>query len=208
MNREISLARVVAHLMGDGCVTKRYMAYYNKNKYLLDNFKVHFSNIFGEVHFIHGKVNSGTSLVQVQNKKILAYLKNLCGDFRSHFLEFPSFVNNFELKSEFIGAIFDDEGCVALRVFRKTGEIKRNLSISSNSLTFLEKIKEILEREFNIKCNRISKYVKKVGEKEFTNYVLGITGKENFIGFREKIRFTHPEKIIKLEKMIDSYIRK
>lgn len=208
MNKEISLARVIAHLMGDGNVSERYLRYNNKNKTLLENFKIHMSNLFQNLHFIEGKVNSGTSFIQIQNKQILDYFKTLVNGFRSSLLEIPSFINSMELKSEFIGAIFDDEGCVALRIFSKTNEIKRNLTISSNSLKFLEQIKDILEKDFKIRSNKIIKYTKKFEEREFTNYVLSITGKENFEKFREKIRITHPDKIKKLDEMINSYIRK
>ena len=47
-----------------------------------------------------------------------------------------------------------------------------------------------------------------MGEKKFTNYVLSITGKENFLGFRNEIGFSHPNKINRLNDLINSYIRK
>ena len=117
-------------------------------------------------------------------------------------------MNHKDLKIEFFRAFYDDEGCVALRTFKKTNEIKRNLTLSSNSLRLVEEMKEVLQKEFDIKSNKISKYVKKVGDKEYVNYVLSITGKENFIKFRREICFTHPDKIRKLDLLIDSYIRK
>ena len=46
-------------------------------------------------------------------------------------------------KKEFLKAIYDDGGCVALRTFKKTNEIKRNLTLSSNSLIFIKEIKNI-----------------------------------------------------------------
>ena len=202
------LARIVAHLMGDGCVTERYFAYYNMNDLLLENFEKDTLSLFRDIHIIRGKVNSGTQLVQVQNKPILNFLRSLIKDYRSHYLHIPKFIDKKELQKEFLGAFYDDEGCVALRIFKKTNEIKRNITLSSNSLTLLEEIKKILQENFNIKSNKISKYTKKVGNKEFVNYVLSITGKENFIKFREEINFIHPLKKEKLEIMINSYIRK
>jgi len=97
---------------------------------------------------------------------------------------------------------------VGLRIFRKTNEIKRNLTLSSNSLNLIKQIKKILETEFGVISNKIIKYTKEKDGKLFTNYVLSITGKENFIKFREHIGFTHPDKIIRLSLMINSYKRK
>ena len=208
MNNKISLARIVGHLMADGYVSKRYLRYNNKNQSLIDNFKLHFLICFPNIHFIYGKTNSGTSFVQVQNKNIINFLFNLCKDFRSTNLVFPDFVNTIEMKKEFIGAIFDDEGCVALRIYKKTKEIKRNLDMASKSKKFLEDIKNILENDFNIKCNNIIEFKRKLNNKEFTTHKLSITGKENFIRFREAINFVHPDKIKKLDLMINSYIRK
>lgn len=208
MNKKISLARVVGNLMGDGNVSKKYLRYNNKNYFLLNNFKRNFLFLYPETHFIYGAVNSGTSFVQVQNKKIIGFLLNLCGDFRSQNLKFPKFLTSKEMKKEFISAIFDDEGCVALRIFKKTNEIKRNLEIASKSKSFLMEIKEILEKDFNIKCNKIISFHRTLNKKEFTTYKLSITGKENFIKFKDSINFYHPDKKNRLNLMISSYIRK
>ena len=135
-------------------------------------------------------------------------LKSLLEDYRSFALIVPSFIDNKAKQREFLRALYDDEGCVALRIFRKTGEIKRNLTLSSNSLKFIEEIKIILERSFSIQSNKISRYVKKWNNKEFVNYVLSITGKDNFEKFQEHIGFTHPDKTKKLYSMIHSYKRK
>lgn len=202
------LSRIIAHLMGDGCVTDRYFAYYNKDETLLDNFEKDVSNLFNVPHFIKGKVKSGTKLVQVQNKPILIFLKSLVEDYRSFSLSIPKFIKDKTLKSEFLRALYDDEGCVSLRVFRKTGELSRNLDIGSKSKTFLEEIKEILENDFNIKCNRIGSYGRFLNGKHFTTFKLSITGKENFVIFRDQINFSHPIKKEKLDRMINSYIRK
>jgi hypothetical protein len=202
------LARVVSHLMGDGCVSKRYFAYYNKNQVLLENFKNDVKELFGEIHFISGKVNSGTSFYMIQNKEVLNFLKSLIEDYRSFSLHLPNFIKTKELKKEFLKAIFDDEGCVALRVFVKTGEIKRNITLCAKSEFFLSQIKGILEKEFIIKCNRLIKYVKKVNNKEFPYWVLSITGKDNFVKFKENINFYHPDKKNKLDLMISSYVKK
>lgn len=208
MNKNLSLARVVGHLMGDGYVNRRYIRYNNKNEFLLKNFQTHFSNIFSDIHFIKGRTSSGTLFVQVQNKKIIGVLFGLCEDFRSHNLKFPNFIKTLGMKREFISSIFDDEGCVGLRIFKKTGEIKRNLEIASKSKKFLGSIKVILEKDFNIKCNKIISFTRNLNGKKFITWKLSITGKENFIKFKDKINFNSPEKIKRLDYMINSYIRK
>lgn len=202
------LARVVSHLMGDGCVQKRYFAYYNKNLSLLEGFKQDVSSLFGNVHFITGKVNSGTSFYMIQDKNALNFLKSLLEDYRSFSLHIPKFVNTREIQKEFLKAIFDDEGCVGLRIFKKTGEIKRDIHLASKSLRFIEELKEVLQKSFNIGSNKINIYDKKMGEKKFRIYTLYITGKENFEKFRESINFYHPDKKEKINLMINSYIRK
>ncbi len=201
------LARVVAHYMGDGCVTNRYAAYFNKNETLLKNFEKDILSLFEGVHIIRGKCNSGTKLIQIQNKQIIKFLKELVSDYRSSALKFPRFINHKDLEREFLRAIYDDEGCVALRTFKKTNDIKRNITLSSNSKEFLEKIKEILKNDFDITSNKLTLNKRSRGVKEYINYVLSISGRSNFIKFKELIGFNHPDKINKLELMINSYIR-
>jgi hypothetical protein len=202
------LSKVIAHLMGDGCVTNRYLRYNNKNEFLLNDFKKDFKELFGEIHFITGKVNSGTSFIQVQNKEILNFLRSLIPDFRSSALRFPKFFNEIDCKVAFLSAIFDDEGCAGLRIFQKTKEIKRNLEIASKSQNFLGDIKNILEEDFNIKCNKIINFKRNLNQKEFITWKLSITGKENFVNFRDRINFNAPIKRERLNLMISSYIRK
>ncbi|MDP3027501.1 MAG: hypothetical protein Q8N63_07370 [Nanoarchaeota archaeon] len=113
------LSRVVAHYMGDGCVTNRYAAYFNKNETLLNNFEKDILSLFGEIHIIRGKYNSGTKLIQIQNKQIIQFLKELVQDYRSHALKFPDFINTKQLQQQFLRALFDDEGTVGLRTFKK-----------------------------------------------------------------------------------------
>ena len=201
------LSRLVTHLMGDGCVTNKYFAYFNKNEDLLKNYEKDLLKLFSEVHIIRGISNSGTSLIQVQNKEIIYFLKSLLKDYRSKTLEIPKFINTKYLRKELLQSIYDDEGCVGLRVYRKTNELKRDITLSSNSLKFIEQIKEILIQDFNISSNKIAKNVKIVGSQIFTNYILPINGKSNFEKFQKEIDFAHPTKKEKLEKMIKSYIR-
>jgi len=201
------LIRIIAHLMGDGCVSKKYFAYYNKNDTLLENFEKDVQFVFGDIHFIKGTMKHGVSYVMVQNKPIFDFLKSIVEDYRSFTLKVPEFVNTKELQKEFLSALYDDEGSAPLRIFKETNEIKRNVSLSSNSLIMIEQIKNILLKTFGINPNKISKNTRLRNSKIFTNYVLNITGKENLEKFREQIGFKHPEKSAKLNLMLNSYIR-
>ena len=51
------LSRLVTHLMGDGCVTNKYFAYFNKNEDLLKNYEKDLLKLFSEVHIIRGISN-------------------------------------------------------------------------------------------------------------------------------------------------------
>ncbi|MDO8459520.1 MAG: LAGLIDADG family homing endonuclease [Nanoarchaeota archaeon] len=202
-----ALVRVVAHLMGDGCVTNKYFSYYNKNDTLLNGFEKDLIFLFGNIHLIKGKVNSGTRFIMVQNKPIHTFLKSLLADYRSFALYMPKFIDRRELYVEFLRTIYDDEGCAALRLYKKTNEIKRSITLSSNSKRLLEEIKVILENEFAIKSNKLGRYDRRRESKVYTNYVLTITAKSNIEKFRDTIGFSHPAKVEKLDRMIKSYIR-
>lgn len=191
--------------MGDGCVTDRYLRYCNKNNELLSNFKRDLKTTFGQLHFIEGQVNSGTKFIQVQNKELINKLKSMVSDFRSGSLIMPSFVKTKALKKEFIRAFFDDEGSVGFRIFRKTGEIKRDIHTNSKSRKLLDEMKIVLEKDFKIKCNRLGKDTKKRQDRLFITWCLRITGRENLNKFKEEIGFTHPDKKRKFNLMLCSY---
>ena len=202
-----NLVMIVAHLMGDGCVSKKYFAYYNKNKILLNNFERDITKLFGPIHLIKGSMHSGVSYIMVQNKALFDFFSSLIKDYRSFALEIPDFINSKELKKEFLSALYDDEGSAPIRIFKETGEIKRNVSVSSNSLKMIEQIKAILLNDFSIVTNKISKNLYHRNSKIFTNYILNITGKDNLERFSKEIGFSHPDKSVKLNLMINSYIR-
>lgn len=202
------LARTVAHYMGDGGVTNKYAAYFNKNETLLNNFEKDITILFEGVHITKGKYNSGTKLLQIHNKQIIQFLKELVSDYRSGALKLPEFIKSIELQKEFLKALFDDEGCVAFRIHKPTGDLKRNLSLASKSKKLIEDLKYVLETNFDIKCNKINEYIAKKWGKEYPIFTLFISGKENFVKFRDLINFDHPVKRERLNIMISSDIRK
>jgi len=54
-------ANCLGKLCGDGNVSANYLRYNNTCQTLLNEFERNIKNIFGNIHLIKGKVNSGTS---------------------------------------------------------------------------------------------------------------------------------------------------
>ena len=201
------LARILAHLMGDGCVAK-YIRYHNKEQALLNQFKTDFVKLFGNVHFTEGMSNSGTSFVNVQNKRIREILFKLHKDYRSEKIEIPKqiLLSGKPIKKEFLKAFFDDEGCATMKFCQTSKEIKCAVQLTSKSLKILRQIKKLLEKEFSITCNKLMQATKITGNKKFITWMLAITGKENLIRFTDEINFYHPRKIENLNQIKAYYV--
>ena len=197
-----SFARCLAKISGDGYLGKRYIRYANKCSILLDEFVRDVQREFPGTVITRGITNTGTPFRQIHGKRIIhSFLQHL-PDFRSSVIKIPDEVKNStrEIKSAYLRAFYDDEGCAAVRIFRKTGEWKRNITLTSNSKTMLEDVKNMLLREFKIETNIIIR-----NNKKDRAYVLGISKKKNFSTFQEKIGFNHPNKQKRLSLMIESY---
>lgn len=202
---EKAYARIIAHIMGDGNLTEKYIRYNNKNHTLLEQFKKDIILVFRKTHFTEGKVNSGTPFVNVSSKAIVADLRKHHPTYKSGEINVPPFIrkSNLNIKAEFLKAYYDDEGCASLRSFRGK-EWKRSISLGSKSRTMLENIYTFFINDFDIKPNKLIAY----SYKGFIWYILTITGKENIEQFSKKIGFSHPDKIQKLDRILQSYIRK
>jgi hypothetical protein len=199
-----NFARCLAKICGDGNLSQRYLRYCNTCPDLLDEFKEDMRAEFGEVHFIEGKVNSGTSFVQIQNRHVLSAFSSQMKSFKSRDIFMPVSVKNSysEVQLAFIRAFYDDEGCAALRLNKSTQEWKRNITLCSNSVQILKEIKEIL-LSLEIFTNKIYRNEKKSNYD--SSFILSITGKRNFLLFKEKIGFKHPRKAALLKLIVKSY---
>ena len=205
------MVSLIAQLMGDGCVSKKYFGYFNKNDFLIEKFENNVRTTFGNsIHFTKGTKDNGVKYSMVNNKKIINQLLEISRSYKSGDIELPSVIlnGNNEAKSIFLLTLFDDEGSVGLRIFKKTGETKRDIHIALKSLKMIEQIKSILENDFQIKCNKIHPDVRRRNGKEFITWCLAVTGKDNLEKFNSLIGFDHPEKKEKLQVLLKSYIRK
>src|SRR3989344_980260 len=200
----IEMARCIAKISGDGNLYYRYIRYSNTCDTLREEFKEDCKKEFGNINFTEGIGNSGTKFVQIHGKKNIARFLEYLPDYRSEYIFVPNQIKqaNKNIKRNYLRAFYDDEGSPSLRLNKKTKEWKRSISLASNSLQILQEIKEILIK-YPIKTNKI------VRSKPESNYdktfVLNITGKENFLLFKENIGFKHPSKIKRLDFIIRSY---
>lgn len=197
-------ARCLAKICGDGSVNSKYLRYNNTSDVLLEEFETDMEAVFGNIHLTKGKGGSGTRFLQASNKTVLAEFFKHLNSFKSKDIFIPQGVlrGNIKIQSAFIRAFYDDEGCASLRLNTKTGEWKRNITVSSNSKQILQDIKNIL-LSLDIYSSVIFRNRPK-SDYDLT-YVVSITGRRNFLLFKQYIGFKHPRKSKMLELIVLSY---
>ena len=197
--------RCLAKISGDGYLNNKYIRYSNTCRELLEEFRKDITKEFGKIKFTEGIGNSGTPFIQIHGKTIINKFLEYQKDFRSKVIFIPRVIKNSSksIQREYLRAFYDDEGCPSLRLFNKTKEWKRSISLTSNSIMLLKDVKKLLLNNFGIKSNKI------IRTKKNSNYdrsfVLTITGKDNLTEFKDNIGFKHPNKIRRLNFILRSY---
>ncbi len=199
-----SLARVIAKVSGDGHLGKKQIMYFNKCPELINEFKLDIATAFENPNFSEGFMANKIPYVVVYGKKNIHKLKNYLPSYNSFDIFIPDEIISSPLNiiNEFIRTFYDDEGCVSLRLNRKTQEWKRSVTISSNSYKILLQIKAVLKR-YNIVTNKIIR--NNPNSSRDQSFVLAVTGKENLSRFQGVIKFKHPRKIKMLDLIMESY---
>lgn len=184
--------RIVAHMIGDGCAAERKVPYYaNTRKELREQFRNDL-NIFGELKSYERKLATVS---------IICFPK-VVTDLLSHILEikFSSpdhipkqiFSAAKECKASFLRALFDDEGTIST-----------NLAISMSNLNLVKDIKLLIE-SLGIETNALTSKKNKFWKDNFAFTIK----RKHFVEFRERVGFSHQEKIKNLDAAIHTRNRK
>ena len=203
-------ARLVGHAFGDGNIHRRkfYFIYTNSNQQLHRFISQIIYTEFGNSKTVKRKSGKGIPQLQFSAKigREIAKLGGVIGSKIHQPIKVPEWIKNGneKIKANFLAAIFDDEGyfrdtkgCKQIVLkFSKIHELEKNLN------EFLEEIRQML-LELDIKVSEIKNdQVKqnKRGEIVISKRIW-ITGKDNFLKFKEKIPIIHPEKVKKLSRL-------
>lgn len=193
-NCDIKLASIIAHLQGDGYISRKCLGYVNTNFDLINAFKGDIEDVFnvrGSVRFEKrisvlpgGYISKkGIYRYRIRSIKIAEYLKD-------KIKEQKTFIKTVEQKQAFIRALFDDEGSVG----------KKRISIGMTNKPLLLLIKAFL-LELGIKTGSLWwRKPRKKGWKDY--YVFTISEKNKLQTFYEKIGFLSKTKQHKLKQCL------
>ena len=193
------LAGLLANLYCDGSIDKNNSftgEYVNTCKELREQLKKYFLDSIGkpayfyekEYKFKHkqgvGKVRIPSFIVKILYKKFKLYKDKIPKQI---------FNSNNKIKSFYLKSIFNDEGTV----HKEHGKIKLKMKPKS----YVNDIKDILENKFHIKCSKIALELNQ--NKKY--YYFTISGQYNLRKFYNLVGFTHPKKLERLERRLNSY---
>ena len=210
MANKIALARLLGHSFGDGNIhrSKHYFIYTNSNKKLQERVKKLVKKEFKDVKICERRSGMGVTQLQFSAKvgRKLEELGGIRGSKVHQSFQVPQWIKDGEekVKVNFLAAIFDDEGYFrdsrgCKQIVLKFSKTKR---LEDSLVNFLKEISQLLN-ELGIKASDIKKDQEKsnsTGE-IIVSKRIWITGKTNFIRFKEKIPISHPIKKRKLYRM-------
>lgn len=194
------LSRLLGHICGDGSLSSRsIVTYSNKEDSLITNFINLVREIFGDVECNVYLSKDGTKNVYLP-KLLGKFFMNCFPELKDSFVPLSYFTNNLEMIPPFLGAIFDDEGCVSVS--------SRTLKISMKNYPLIYNIKFLFEK-IGIETAGIIKEHKRLDytDKRFIIWNLCIYRRMNFVSFSSKIILVHPKKNKLLNKLINNYVR-
>ena len=195
------LARTIAHILGDGCLSIQKntisSSYYNQNKLLRECFKKDIYYIFG-INQLKEGINKTTNYVAIPSSASWI-LSILVKDFNSKTSRVPEFIKTspIHIKKEFIRAFLDDEAHVAYR------PPNRYIEVALSNKFLLEDLKELI-REFEIDTSKT--YYKNL--RGFDIYYFYIRHNHNLEKYSKEIGFLHSKKILSLQKILENPGRK
>ena len=191
-----NLSAIHAYLCADGYIIKNppkqknkyyYIGLRNTNLVLLKDFQEKFKKYFG----VNPRLIEGERCV-VQKKELYEKLVKRFESFYSREWNMPKLNKN--LSKIWLRSFFDCEGWV----FCKSRQ-NRHIGLDSINEKGIDQIRESLEK-LKIKT------IKKVNEKRGMYRIL-IYGKDNLKRFEKEIGFLHPNKKIRLKKVLEDFIK-
>ena len=196
------LARIIAHLIGDGHLNlnKRGIvqcAYYNQSEALRNLFKNDVKKIFGVEKLSEG-INKTTPYVRVLSS-VAHIIFSLIGDCNSKKARVSNFIKTADvtIQKEFLSAFFDDEAHVRYK------PPFRYVEIALCNEPLLEDLKDLL-RNFGINPSRTLHKQ----QRGFAAHTFYIRTYLNLQLFAEKTGFYHPSKREKMQKILKDPGRK
>lgn len=207
-----NLARLIGHNFGDGYIhpNKFYFVYVNSSQKLLENIKQTVLKEFRNVKINESLSGKGVPRLQfssIVGKKLLA-IGGVSGSKIDKVVNIPQWIinGNEKIKANFLAALFDDEGYFRDEKGSKQIVIKfsKNVLLEENLNEYLETIRNLL-RDLDIKASKVKDDQIKINNKGrlVISKRIWITGKRNFVIFKEKIPILHPLKLERLSRMTE-----
>ncbi len=202
-----NIARLLGYSFGDGNIHRKkyYFIYTNSNTKLMEEVvkivKEEFPNV------VLNNRMSGKGIPQIQFSAMvgrkLVGLGAVNGSKTTQEMKIPKWIkeSNEIIKANFLGAIFDDEG------YFRDERGKKQIVIKFSKINYLEENLNSFLKEISSLLNDLKIKVSDIKKDQIKNNSKGeimiskriwITGKENFLRFKEKILLFHPERIRKL----------
>ena len=194
-------AEILGHICGDGTISKSNpkkglsFNYINSELSLIEFFQNLMRIVFGEIEpniIRRNGVHYKRENYVLQYPSIVSLFVLNVFDYKTDAdMELPSFLGYMptQAKARFLRAMFDDESCV---------------QVNSKAILFgLKPLKPVLDvmkllNEFGIRTGRIHKYTKGIYNK------FEIADQSSILKFKIFIGFKHPEKIRKLNRIIEN----